>query len=197
MVIKTQSNARISGLIPHLIPNGVAILQYVDDTIMCLENDMEKARNVKLLLYIFEHMSGLKINFEKSELIMVGGDNGLANEYAEVFNCQVGLFPIKYLGAPVSPSRLKVADWLKLEEKHAKKLEVWQGNSLSMGGRTMLINSNLSNTETYHMVCKSKKKGGLGMKKLRKMNISLLCKWWWMLEEEEGALARDCEEKVC
>jgi hypothetical protein len=191
---------------------------------MCLKNDMEKARNVKLLLYIFEQMSGLKINFEKSELILIGGDNDLAKEYADVFNCQVGLFPIKYLGVPVSPSRLKVVDWLKLEEKHAKKIDVWQGNSLSMGGRTVLINSSLSNTATHHMsmflmplttikrmdkvrrkffwqggqlkkkyhlvkwnkICKSKKKGGLGMKNLRKMNISLLCKWWWMLEKEEG-----------
>jgi hypothetical protein len=43
----------------------------------------------------------------------------------------------------------------------------------------------------YHLVkwekiCKSKKKGGLGIKNLRKMNISLLCKWWWRLEKEEG-----------
>jgi hypothetical protein len=120
MVIKAQSNARISGLIPHLIPNGVPILQYADGIIMCLENDMEKARNVKLLLYIFEQMPGLKINFEKSELIMVGGDNGLDNEYAEVFNCQMGLFPIKYFGVVVSPTILKVVDCLKLEEKHAK-----------------------------------------------------------------------------
>jgi len=43
----------------------------------------------------------------------------------------------------------------------------------------------------YHLVkwetiCKSKKYGGLGIKDLRKMNISLLCKWWWKLEMEEG-----------
>jgi hypothetical protein len=88
---------------------------------MCLQNDLEKARNVKLLLYIFEQMSGLKINFEKSELILVGGDNEVDNEYAEIFNCQVGLFPIKYIEVSVSPSRLKVVDWLKLEGKHAKK----------------------------------------------------------------------------
>jgi hypothetical protein len=98
MVIRAQANSRITGLIPHLIPNGVAILQYADDTIMCLENDLEKARNVKLMLYIFEQMFGLKINFEKSELILVGGDNEVAKAYAEIFNCQVGLFPIKYLG---------------------------------------------------------------------------------------------------
>jgi hypothetical protein len=78
MVMQAQQHSLISGLISHLIPNGVAILQFIDDTIMCLENDMEKARNVKLMLYIFEQMSDLNINFEKSEIILVGGDNNLA-----------------------------------------------------------------------------------------------------------------------
>jgi hypothetical protein len=27
--------------------------------------------------------------------------------YAEIFSCQIGSFPIKYLGVPVSPSRLE------------------------------------------------------------------------------------------
>jgi hypothetical protein len=27
---------------------------------------------------------------------------------------------------------------------------------------------------------------GLGIKNLRKMNISLLCKWWWILKNENG-----------
>jgi hypothetical protein len=47
------------------------VLQYADDTIFCLKNEMKIARNVKLLLYIFEQMSGLKINFDKSEVILV------------------------------------------------------------------------------------------------------------------------------
>lgn len=33
-------------------------------------------------------------------------------------------------------------------------------------------------------ICKSKKNGGLGIKNLRKMNISLLTKWWWKLERD-------------
>jgi hypothetical protein len=37
----------------------------------------------------------------------------------------------------------------------------------------------------WDKVYKSKKKGGLDIKNLRKMNISLLCKWWWMLETED------------
>jgi hypothetical protein len=35
-------------------------------------------------------------------------------------------------------------------------------------------------------VSKSKQKGGLGVKDIRKMNISLLCKWWWKLDFEGG-----------
>ena len=35
-------------------------------------------------------------------------------------------------------------------------------------------------------ICKHKKKGGLGIKDIRKMNISLLCKWWWKLENMVG-----------
>ena len=38
----------------------------------------------------------------------------------------------------------------------------------------------------WEIICKSKRKGGLGVKDLKKMNISLLCKWWWKLEKEEG-----------
>ena len=65
----------MKGLASNLIENGVAVLQYADDTIICLENDMGAARNMKLLLYFYEIMSGLKINFSKSELVMINGDD--------------------------------------------------------------------------------------------------------------------------
>ena len=38
-----------------------------------------------------------------------------------------------------------------LEEKNEKKLVVWKGKSLSIAGRTTLINSSLSNSSIYHM----------------------------------------------
>jgi hypothetical protein len=38
----------------------------------------------------------------------------------------------------------------------------------------------------WEVVCRSKKKGGLGIMDIRKMNICLLCKWWWKLGREEG-----------
>jgi hypothetical protein len=44
-----------------------------------------------------------------------------------------------------------VIDWVKLEDKLEKKLDIWQGNSTSIGGRTVLINSSLSNFVIYHL----------------------------------------------
>jgi hypothetical protein len=55
---------------------------------------------------------------------MIGGDSNLALAYAEIFNCSTNEFPLKYLGVPISAGRLHVSDWLKLEEKSAKKPDI-------------------------------------------------------------------------
>lgn len=62
----------------HIIVNGVAVLQYADDTIICLKHDLEGARNLKLLLYMYEIMASLKINFDKSVVVSINDDNGWA-----------------------------------------------------------------------------------------------------------------------
>uniref|UniRef100_A0A8R7QJD2 Reverse transcriptase domain-containing protein n=1 Tax=Triticum urartu TaxID=4572 RepID=A0A8R7QJD2_TRIUA len=106
MVLQAQKSNLFVGLAADLVENGVAILQYADDTILCIEHDPEKAMNLKLLLYMFELMSGLKINYQKSEILCVGGDDNILQAYADIFNCQIGRFPMKYLGVLVSYSSL-------------------------------------------------------------------------------------------
>jgi hypothetical protein len=97
MVENAQKRGLFTRLIDHIIPNGVAILQYADDTIIFLKHDLERARNLKLLLYMYEMMAGLKINFNKSEVVINDTENwGFL--YADLFNYQIGLFLIKYLG---------------------------------------------------------------------------------------------------
>jgi hypothetical protein len=51
MIRKAQDNGLIVGLADNLIPKGVAVLQYADDTIICLKDGMDNARNMKLLFY--------------------------------------------------------------------------------------------------------------------------------------------------
>jgi hypothetical protein len=52
MINMAKEDGQVSG--------GVSVLQYVDDTIIFLEHDLEKALNMKLVLCIFEQLSGLK-----------------------------------------------------------------------------------------------------------------------------------------
>ncbi|WVZ77531.1 hypothetical protein U9M48_025389 [Paspalum notatum var. saurae] len=49
-----------------MVDGGLLILQYADDTILFMDHDLDKARNMKLLLFAFEQAAGLKINFHKS-----------------------------------------------------------------------------------------------------------------------------------
>jgi hypothetical protein len=66
LINRAKTEGQIEGVIPHLVDEGLSILQYTDDTILFMENDLDKARNMKLLLSAFEELSGLKINFHKS-----------------------------------------------------------------------------------------------------------------------------------
>jgi hypothetical protein len=73
LVKRAQGEGLLTGLGTDLVEGGVAILQYADDTILLLEDNLDQARNLKVILCIFEQMSGLKINFHKSDIYCLGG----------------------------------------------------------------------------------------------------------------------------
>ena len=123
-----------SGVISHLVEEGLSILQYVDDTILFTGNDLDKARNLKMLLCAFEELFGLKINFHKSELFCFGDAAESATEYADIFGYQLGQFLIRYLGIPIHYRRLTIAEWKHVEERLAKRLAIWKAKLLSYGG---------------------------------------------------------------
>jgi hypothetical protein len=65
----------------------VSILQYADDTILLLEENFDQARNLKVILCLSEQMSGLKINFHKSDIYYLGGpqiEKKILKEYSLV-----------------------------------------------------------------------------------------------------------------
>ena len=149
MIDRAKEEGQIEGVVPHLVDGGLSILQYADDTILFMEHDLDKAANLKLILSAFEQLSGLKINFHKSELFCFGNAQDTAAQYTELFGCEEGQFPIRYLGIPIHYRKLTNAEWKHVEERLQARLSSWKGKLLSLGGRLVLINSELSNMVLY------------------------------------------------
>ena len=84
LIKRSKDDGQIRGAIPHLVDDGLSILQYVDDTILFLDHDIEQAKNMKLLRSVFEQMSGLKINFHKSEIFCYGQAKEFEEEYIQL-----------------------------------------------------------------------------------------------------------------
>jgi hypothetical protein len=60
-------------------------------------------------------------------------------------------FPIKYLGLPLTPRRLKKLDFQPLLDKAVGKLSAWNGRSLTQAGRVCLTKLVLSSQPVYHL----------------------------------------------
>jgi hypothetical protein len=75
-----------------------------------------------MILYLYENLAGLKINFDKSEILLTIEDSVKLERYADVLNYQMGFWRIKYLGALVSGGRVKVKEILSLLRKNKTKI---------------------------------------------------------------------------
>jgi hypothetical protein len=117
----------------HLVDNGLPILQYADDTIIFLDHDLEQAKNLKLLLCAFEQLSGLKINFHKSEVLCYGAAREMEASYTSLFGCNSGGYPFRYLGIPMHHRQLLNSEWSKLKNASAKALMLESKLSILLG----------------------------------------------------------------
>jgi len=69
MLNKAKENGHIKGVVPHLVQGGgVTHLQYAYDTVILTECADSSIINLKFLLYCFEWMSGLNINYNRRNL---------------------------------------------------------------------------------------------------------------------------------
>jgi hypothetical protein len=59
-------------------------------------------------------MSGLKINYQESEVMGIGVSEGECEEMAALLNCKRGCMPMKYLGIPVSDRMLYATNLIEV-----------------------------------------------------------------------------------
>jgi hypothetical protein len=49
-ISRAKEVEQIEGVVPHLVDDELLILQYADDTVIFMDNNLETAKNMKLLL---------------------------------------------------------------------------------------------------------------------------------------------------
>ena len=121
LIKRAKADGQIRGVIPHLIDDGLSILQYTDDTIIFINHDLEQAKNLKLLLCTFEQLSGLKINFHKSEIFCYGAAKEMEDFYTNLFGYNAEEYPFRYVGIPMHHRQLLNSEWCKLRSALKKK----------------------------------------------------------------------------
>ena len=77
------------------------ILQYADDTVFVGEATWDNVLVLKAMLRGYEMVSGLKINYAKSQFGVIGGVVTWTNEAAQTLNCRQLETPFTYLGIPI------------------------------------------------------------------------------------------------
>jgi hypothetical protein len=58
IIKRAKIGGQIRGVIPHLVDNGLSILQHTDNTHLFMDDNLEKVKNIKLMLCAFEQLSG-------------------------------------------------------------------------------------------------------------------------------------------
>ncbi|KAL2225433.1 UNVERIFIED_CONTAM: hypothetical protein Sindi_3020400 [Sesamum indicum] len=106
-------------------------LGFADDVILFCRADMDSLRIFKAGLDRFAEWSGLRLNVQKSHLIISRSAQALSEEMLALLGFQEGVLPMRYLGLPLISSRLTIADCRPLLLKIDKRIAGWEGTTIS------------------------------------------------------------------
>ncbi|RVW36137.1 putative ribonuclease H protein [Vitis vinifera] len=203
MLLRAEERNALEGFRVGKNRTRVSHLQFANDTIFFSSTREEDLLTLKSVLLVFGHISGLKVNLDKSFWVahtLPGPSSG--------WEPKSGRF------------------WDPVIERISSRLDGWKKAYLSFGGRITLIQSCLTHMPCYflslfkisasvaarikrlqrdflwsgvgegkrdHLVswdvmCNPKTKGGLGLGRISLRNSALLGKWLWRYPREGSAL---------
>ena len=117
----------------------VSHFQFADDTIIFCKAVEDQILNIKKILHCFQVMSGLNINFQKSNLFGINIAQQNLVEWVDKIYCKTESFPSTYLGLPFGARVSSVKMWKSVVAKFEKRLAGWKSNLLSIGGRVYFM----------------------------------------------------------
>jgi hypothetical protein len=99
LLIKAARQQYLFGFMTNLYPGGAISLQYADDTLLFLSHDPRAAHHLKWFMIFFEKLSGMRINYHKSDLTPINLSEEEVQDYAKIFCCKIGNFSFTFLGS--------------------------------------------------------------------------------------------------
>jgi hypothetical protein len=122
---------------------------YADDMAIFISPCLQDIRLTRGIRDTFQKASGLACNLTRSQLVPIRcAEDQIAISLQE-FPCQLATFPIKYLGMPLSVSKLPKTTLQPLVDRVADKLPALHGRLMHRSGRLTLIKTTLSAIPVY------------------------------------------------
>lgn len=91
------------------------------------------------VLVDFQRKFGLALNLRKTKIFIDGNNDADCLSLAMRLSLQQGALPVKYLGQPLSPKKLRKSDYQPLIDRVKSRISSWTARHLSFVGRLVLI----------------------------------------------------------
>ena len=117
----------------------IKILQHADDCTIPMK-DKESSQKVLNTIDNFSKLSGLKLNKDKTECLLLGKLKGTLKE---ILNLKVNENSIKSLGIYIGHNKEEFFEknWMRHRRDIQKLLQSWKTRKLTLFGKCLIINS--------------------------------------------------------
>ncbi|XP_060170889.1 uncharacterized protein LOC132601848 [Lycium barbarum] len=128
----------------------ITYLAYADDIVIFSSGNSRSIKLIMEQIRKYERISGQMVNKDKS--CFVTRPKTCAYRINRLRVCTGFLdkkFPFTYLGCPIYIGKKRISYFDGMVSKIIKRLNAWQGNILSCGGRQVLIKSVIQSLPIY------------------------------------------------
>ncbi|GMI99018.1 hypothetical protein HRI_003571100 [Hibiscus trionum] len=111
LIYKAMERGIVKGVCIGSSGYQISHLQFADDLILFLEASEDNIRNTKRVLRIFQAISGLQLNLNKTRMFGINVDTNTLKVWADSIKCSTDTSPTHYLGLPIGNTHNAAQIW--------------------------------------------------------------------------------------